>query len=462
MLEAKASRPSSNLLLLTILASACLHIGTARSDFGGRHNHCSFSLGIKPFLAMTSLASTITLLLSCSAALAHPSLGRSSDPNSRLEFTWPPTVKSVEILGNATDDTINRDSCGTTRVFDRVLWVCRDTQPNVAPGHSQLYPVYSSSASWANFHFDGTPSTTLYGGDHAYTAYYPYAADECPPDGPMVSQCPTTGACPGPLNLEGLCSDRKKRYALWPDSPPLVSSEGGLPGVEITAYTWIKKTFIGLDLTTYVDDPATSLYKVTYNHLTRDPNTLPEAQLIDEEFWQQDAFPYGAYGNIVKNGVAYLLAQTSTRLVALARVPAHLMDRQSDYEFYVNGSEMPGINDTGANIPNISAGGQGTYFFSYFWNKFVWIGQASPSVMADFYITVADKMEGPWEEPYHFYSGINGDYFLSAYSLLAHPALSPGGKVVSNEVYISYTKNDVGFGTNIYTQPLIKVTWGSG
>jgi hypothetical protein len=68
-------------------------------------------------------------------------------------------------------------------------------------------------------------------------------------------------------------------------------------------------------------------------------------------------------------------------------------------------------------------------------------------------------MEGPWEKPYHFYSGVNGNYFLAAYSLQAHPALSPGGKVTNNEVYISYTKNDAAFDTNVYTQPLIRITW---
>ena len=411
---------------------------------------------------MIFLALAVTTVLFLSAASANPSVGGIRGGNHRPEFTWPPTVKSAEILGNASDDTVNRDSCGTARIFDRALWVCRDTQPNLAPGHPQLYPVYSSSASWADFYLNESPSIALYGGDHAYSAYYPLAKDECPPPGAMVSECPPTGSCPGPLNLEGLCSDREKRYALWPDSPPLVSTQVDLLAPETTAYTWIKKSFIGLDLTTYVNDPATSLYKVSYNLLNWDRNSLPETQLVDEEFWEQNAFPYGAYGNVVKDDVAYLLAQPSNRVVALARVPAQSMAQKSAYEFYANGTwtrEIPGLNDTGVNIPNISAGGQGTYFYSYYWNKFVWIGQASPSVTADFFITVADKMEGPWEEPYHFYSGINGDYFLSAYSLVAHPALSPGGKVINNEVYISYTKNDVGFGTNIYTQPLIKITW---
>lgn len=380
------------------------------------------------------------------------------------KFTWPPKVQSAEILGNASDDTVNRDSCGTTRVFNRALWVCRDTQPNVAPYHPLVYPVYSSSASWANFDFDGTPSTHLYGGDHEYTAYYPYAKDECPPPGPLTSQCPATGPCPGPLNLEGLCSDRKKRYALWPDSPPLISEQFSLPGLGVTAYTWIKKSFIGLDLTTYVDDPAASMYKVTYSLFNWDRNALPKVELVDEEFWKEGGFAYGAYGGIVKDGVAYLLAQSSKRVVSLARAPAYATHKQSAYEFYVNGTwtkKVPGLNDEGVQVPNISAGGQGTYFYSHYWNKFVWIGQSSPSVTADFYITVADKMEGPWEEPYHFYTGINGDYFLAAYSLVAHPALSPGGEVRNNEVYISYTKNDVGFGTNVYTQPLIKITWAS-
>lgn len=407
-----------------------------------------------------SKLAVISLAILPALTTAYPGTGA----HGSHKFTWPPLVKSVEILGNASDDTVNRDSCGTSRIYNRALWVCRDTQPNIALGHPQVLPVYTSSASWADFDSHGKPSIHLYGGNHEYTAYYPLTTDECPPPGPLVSECPATEVCPGPLNLEGLCSDRKKRYAMWPDSPPLLSGSGLLSALKLktTGFTWIRKSLIGMDLSTYVSDPATSLYKVTFNRIGNGRDTLPSVELVDEEFWGQDQWPFGAYGNVVQGNVAYLLAQNSKGVVALARSPRSSLHKRSAYEYYVEGTwtrEVPDLENAGVVVPNISAGGQGTYFWSDYWNKFVWIGQSAPSVVADFYITVADRMEGPWEKPHHFYSGVNGNYFLSAYSLQAHPALSPGGRVTNNEIYISYTKNDVGFGTNVYTQPLIRITW---
>lgn len=68
---------------------------------------------------MISLGLTIAPLVFLRAALAHPLLGRSGV--GQQEFTWLPTLKSVKNLGNGSDNRVNRDSCGTTRIFDCVL-----------------------------------------------------------------------------------------------------------------------------------------------------------------------------------------------------------------------------------------------------------------------------------------------------------------------------------------------------
>ncbi|KAI2626852.1 hypothetical protein GGS21DRAFT_545926 [Xylaria nigripes] len=354
---------------------------------------------------------------------------------------FTPTVKSATLVGNVADPNINRDSCGSTRVGHRALWTCRDSQPYGSDGHPTL-PVWSSSASWSDFKSDGSPGLQQYGGDGSQHPYFPYATDECSD------------------NSAGSCKNGS-RLALWPDSPPLVASTANNLA---TAYTWIRKERINPEsvyLSVLDPDPATSLYKLTYDLNTADRNALPRVTFLNEVFWPGGSIPYGAYGNLIKDGIAYLFGQPSTGVVALAKVPAGAIQDRSQYQYWVNGAwtkKMPSIKDANVGIYNASAGGQGTYYFSTYWNKWVWIGQAAISVSADFFITTADSITGPWESPVHFYSGKTGTFYLGAYTLQAHPGLNPAG-TSTNEIYISYTKNDVRAGTALYSTPLIHIQW---
>lgn len=345
---------------------------------------------------------------------------------------WYPTVKSIEEMGNVIDPHLNRDSCGSTRVGDRVLWSCRDTQPNDANG-KPILPVWSSSAAWTNFGFLSTPETSMYA-TSSRQPYFPYAADECPEN--------SAGGCP-----DGT------RYAIWSDSPPVVTS---VNGNITTAYTWIRKSHIrGLE--TVDKDPATSLYRFVYDVNSQDRNMVPPQKLISENFWPQGSIPFGPYGSVVKDGVAYLFGQPDNKKVCLAKVPTTSVEDHSKYQYFVNGgwtNKRPGINDN-CDIPNVSAGGQGTYYFSYHWNKWVWIGQPGISVSSYFMVTTADKIEGPWEKPVFFYQGHDGSAPLSAYSLQAHPGLSGLGIADGNEIFVTYTKNDV----DQYTTPLVRIKW---
>lgn len=134
---------------------------------------------------------------------------------------FSPTVRSATIVGNVADPAINRDSCGSSRIGTRAFWTCRDSQPYGSNGIPTL-PLWSSSASWTNFNADGTPGLQQYGGGGSRNPYFPYEADEC------------NG------NTAGSCNDGT-RYALWPDSPPLVTST---VNNIVTAYTWIRKKHI--------------------------------------------------------------------------------------------------------------------------------------------------------------------------------------------------------------------------
>ncbi|KAI1815058.1 hypothetical protein GGS20DRAFT_597415 [Poronia punctata] len=417
--------------------------------------------------------------------------GVSSTVLPKRAFT--PTVKTVTLLGNLADPAINRDSCGSVRVGDRAFWTCRDSQPYDDSGKPTL-PLWSSSASWSNFP-DGKPDLLMYGGDGSRTPFFPYVEGECNDN--------SAGACP-----DG------SRYALWPDSPPLLTSN---VNNVVTMYTWITKqqinpevsdspartrrsillltmlavsecvvanaTFMGaylrykptlvhccttclvtvllFSLSVNDPDPATSLYKMTYDLNNADRNALPTTTLVSEEFWPHASFPYGAYGSVVKDGIAYLFGKPSNGHVALAKVPVESVEDQSKYEFWVGGqwtSTLPALDDENVVIPNVSAGGQGTYYFSDLWNKWVWIGQAGISVSADFFITTADSITGPWEETVNFWSGETGTYFLGAYSLQAHPGLNAAG-TTTNDIYVTYTKNDEYEDTARYSTPLIHIEW---
>ncbi|KAI0202522.1 hypothetical protein F4808DRAFT_420401 [Astrocystis sublimbata] len=351
---------------------------------------------------------------------------------------FTPTVKSAFVVGIVADPAINRDSCGSTRIGDRAFWTCRDSQPYDANG-APILPLWASSASWSKFEADGTPELTQYGGGGSRDPYFPYTAGEC------------NG------NSAGTCDDGS-RYAIWPDSPPLVAStEDNV----VTAYTWIRKQHINPDFSTNDPDPACSLYKLSYDVGTSDRDALPTVTLVNEDFWLYGSIPFGNYGNVIEDGIAYLFGKTSNGVVALAKVPVGSIENKSQYQYWVNGawgSSMPSLDDANINIPNASAGGQGTYYFSEFWKKWVWIGQAGISVSADFFITTADSITGPWESPAQFYSGESGSFYLGAYSLQAHPGLNPNG-TTTNEIYISYTKNDAVDDTSLYSTPLIHIQW---
>lgn len=383
----------------------------------------------------------------CSLILATHAYSSSSAHHSPV---IPQVEGTPEILGLVADPRYNRDSCGSSDFGDRTFWTCRDTQLFYANGSVQVEPVITSTASYTNNNSDGTPVlhplpaerdglgyTTLrqYGTNSIKQAFFPVLADECSPP-------------------SGSCSNGS-RFALWPDLPPMVADRH--KDGTLVAYTWIRKSSINSDLSTNIANPATTLYRVDYH--PNMGNKLPKVNVIDEEFYAENEIPFGNYGNVVRNGIAYLYAQVNDT-VSLAKVPVTSVQDRSAYRYYVNSrwtKRRPSIGDAGIAIPNASAGGQGTYYYSEPWSSYVWIGGVT-APGADMYITTAPKPEGPWIEPMHFYTGVAGDYFLSAYSIQAHPALV--GSPRNNSIFVTYTKNDLDSeGVNVYTTPLVYVQW---
>ena len=364
-----------------------------------------------------------------------------------------PRVKGKpELLGLVMDPKLNRDSCGSSNFGDRTFWTCRDTQLFMKNGSVQVAPVITSTASYSDFNADGTPAlqplpqgvsplngTVLrqYGHNSIEQAYFPVLAGECSP--------PSGGCTNG------------SRYALWPDLPPMVA-ETHADG-SIVAYTWIRKSLINPDLSTVITNPATTLYRVDYDPSKKTDKKLPKVTVIEEDWWAAGEIAFGDYGNVVRHGIAYLYGQANGT-TALAKVPANCVEDKSKYEYYVDSKwthTRPSIGQRRINITNANAGGQGTYYYSEPWNSFVWIGGVN-APGAEFYITTAPHPTGPWIAPRHFYSGVNGDYFLGAYSIQANPALTNNPR--NNSVFLTYTKNDLDVeGVNVYSTPLVFVEW---
>lgn len=364
-----------------------------------------------------------------------------------------PQVANTELIANVTDPSVTRDSCGSVKIGDRALWACRDTEP--WNGTSGVLPLIVNTASWTDFNADGTPKIItngpvgadsdgsnpillMYGGHpDSLPAFYPVLEDECP-DG-------------------GVCEDGT-RWAIWPNSPPMVTNSA--PDGSATAYTWIPKSHLDV-LSPLIPEPARTLYKVTYTPTT-DDNALPSVAVVDEEFWAEHEIGYGDYGNVVRDGVAYLYGQTNAEQgTTLAKVPVESVEDRSQYQYFVNGawtSTMPGINDTSAIIPNAGAGGQGTFYYSDYFSSYIWIGQPAMSGTADFMLTTAPAPEGPWIEPYQIYQGANGDSEIAGgYTLQAHPALLKSAD--QNGIYITWTQQYEAETYGGYVTPLVYITW---
>ncbi|GFZ44918.1 hypothetical protein JCM24511_02644 [Saitozyma sp. JCM 24511] len=358
--------------------------------------------------------------------------------------TVSPQLSSASLVALVTDPTLDRDSCGSVQWGDRVLWTCRDT--GYLDGDTYV-AFFSSSASYTNLDGNGSlalgtatitaPSgteypaaLTMYGDNHNHS-FFPIQTDDCGD------------------NQAGSCSDGT-RWAVWPNSPPLVTSDSG--NGTIIAYTWIKNSHLTDALALLVDDPSTSLYRIS--SVTGENDTLPAVELVDEEFYQAGTFAYGNYGGMVINDTAYLYAQSSTGAVALSKAPVDSVEDVTTYQYMVDGSwttTRPSINDTGAEL-KATAGGQGTFYFNQAMDSYVWIGQGEGG--PDLYVTTAPTPWGPWSSAEQVFTFPNGDTAdgIGAYSMQAHPEFSD---IAANQIYVSYTKANTGG----YETPLYLLQW---
>ncbi|ORX35531.1 hypothetical protein BD324DRAFT_609331 [Kockovaella imperatae] len=408
----------------------------------------------------------------------------SAAPAARNLLT-PKLVKTPELKGVALDPNLIRDSCiSTYELIDgRVLWLCRDTiilKNQSIPyyfEHGQLFGggaagLVSSSASWSDQGLLGPDfvqpppqqgqkdvtslypaQLTQYGGSSIYDqdlAYVPYQPDEC--DGIPAG---TSG---------GNCNDGT-RYALWPDSPPVVTNTA-LDGT-VTMHLYLRVPHTGfLRIVDFY--PPCSLFKLTYTPNT-DKTVLPSISLVAQDFFPRYVFNYGdfAHAKDPLGQTLYLWAQSFQGNYGLARVPVNAVEDLSQYEYYYsNGtgwsSVQPNVNQTEAyvDIGGLGASGQATIYWNPFFGQYVAFGQLEGEFVANLYMSLASNPEGPWSDAtlvYSFPTGPSGN----GYTLAAHPEMS----LLPNEIYISYTgSSDYNNNTNdqVYNTPIYKLTFGLG
>ncbi|EME39906.1 hypothetical protein DOTSEDRAFT_91245 [Dothistroma septosporum NZE10] len=347
-----------------------------------------------------------------------------------------PKVKSSTYVGNVTDPSVSRDSCGSVRIDNRVLWTCRDTTKYDVLQQKSTLPMVTNTASWTNLTSEGGPELhngpvgaassgtspilqmygDIYNASGMLNEFFPL----------QQSQCPDYGVC-----------EDGSRWVVWPDSPPLIASSSDSSTI---GYTWIPNVHLANLTQLNSATPSHALYKTSYAS-SSDLNVLPTTQLISPGFCEEGEIGYGRYGNVAKDNYAYLYGQTASKTTALARVPLSSIEDRSTYQYYVNNawsSTPPSISSASATVPNAGAGGQGTFYYCSYLTSYVWIGQQANSVVADFYITTSPAPEGPWTVPVKFFEGQNGDGGIGGYSLQAHPSLSnDGGK---RGIHVSWTQ----------------------
>lgn len=379
--------------------------------------------------------------------------------------TVTPRVVNVTYVANVTDPALTRDSCGSARIGNRVLWTCRDTQifsnGNKFDMKIQSLPITPNSASWTDLKSEGAPMIatgepgagssgmnpilTMYGGNaSSYPSYFPV----------LDTQCPQSGAC-----QDG------SRYVVWPDQPPLITrqrSDGSAVG-----YTWIPNQRLQGGWNTVNPEPAYILYRSVYTPGS-DANALPTVSIVSPTFFNLGEVGFGRYGHFARNGTAYLYGQTADQGTVLARVDVNMIEYRSAYQYYNPSTyswdtTAPTFNSTSHTIPNAGAGGQGTFYYSSYLNSYVWIGQGTGMVgsSAAFFISTAPAPEGPWVKPYQVWEGQSGDNDQApSYSLQAHPSLLPSGPDVASEkgIYLSWTQQwKEQTCRSVYVTPLIWV-----
>ncbi|KAH8928337.1 hypothetical protein BT69DRAFT_1277159 [Atractiella rhizophila] len=385
-------------------------------------------------IADSKFASFVLLCLGSASTVWSSNSSRHQPFGSPTLEKRAPTVASSRVVGIAAAAGLTRDSCQSVRFGNRLLWTCRDTNP-VTNGVPTL-PIISTTAAWSAYSGPGVAPGLTQSGPFSQP-FYPYASGECND------------------NTAGACSDGT-RWTVWEDSAVLRTLE--FPNGDVGGYTWVDHAHIKSDFTVLNSPTPASLYRVSYQP-DRDGSGLPLVEVVKHGFYSGTDIHFGVYGGVISGTTAYLYGKLANGGIALAKVSTGGIENISNYQYWVNGawtSTKPNINSNIA-VANAGTGGQGTFFFSNYFNAYTWIG-GSQFPGASMYISTAPAPEGPWTTPSNFLNPKGGVGPFGAYSIQAHPDLSStDGKTV----FVSFTNITTAGDASgtLYETPVIQVVW---
>jgi hypothetical protein len=157
-------------------------------------------------------------------------------------------------------------------------------------------------------------------------------------------------------------------------------------------------------------NPTTSFWRADYE-ITQAQDALPSVTLVNEAFYPSGVPAYGDYGWAVSDDTAYLYgllnATEAPDGVAVAMVAVSSIEDISEYSYYSPSTDswsqtQPSITDATLAVSNAGTGQQGTFYYSSYFQSFVWIGSPSIGDNRVFQISTAPNPKGPWTTPRHF------------------------------------------------------------
>lgn len=102
--------------------------------------------------ATVDMYTPLLLLALAAQSLAAPTQLTTNEDTieSRQTSAVLPQLKRATILANVTQPSVDRDSCGSSRIGNRAFWTCRDTLRYDAKSGRGVLPLAANTGGWSD------------------------------------------------------------------------------------------------------------------------------------------------------------------------------------------------------------------------------------------------------------------------------------------------------------------------